>query len=384
MTLVLALGVAPGARAAAPGASPHSVAGLGRAGVLAAPSGIALDPQGDLFIADTNHCRILVVPAHRARLFGLVRPAHRPSTVAGGSCRGRGGIGFPTGVAVDAHGDVFIAVPTRQRVLELRAGSRQPIPFAGSGNPGPGPSGALATQGSLNQPTGLVVDDAGDLFIADTGDCQVQMVPSADTTRLGQVLQAGHLLTVAGTGVCGSAGRGGPAVRGQLDAPDAVAVDTGGDLFIADRGDDDILEVSARSGTAYGVPTTAGALTVLAGMGGHGPYLADGLSATSVVAELNDPEGVAVNSQGTLFITDGVMHCIRVVPDSTTTVFGRSMQGGDMYTLAGALPVGDATGAGDGTRWVGGHLDVPDGIAVGSSGAVVFSDRGTNHLEEIS
>lgn len=384
MTLVLALGVAPGARAAAPRAAPHAVAGLGGAGVLAAPGGIALDRQGDLFIADTDHCRILVVPAHRARLFGLIRPARRPATVAGGTCRDRGGIGFPTGVAVDAHGDVFIAIPARQRVLELRAGSRRPVTFAGSGNPGPGPSGALAAQGSLNQPTGLAVDDAGDLFIADTGDCQIQMVPSAQTTGFGQELQAGHLVTVAGTGTCGSAGRNGPAGRGQLDAPDAVAVDAGGDLFIADRGDNDVLEVSARSGTAYGVPTTAGALTVIAGMGGHGPYLADGLSATSVVAELNDPEGVAVSSQGTLFIADGVMHCIRVVPDSTISVFGRSMQGGDMYTLAGALPVGDAAGAGDGTRWIGGHLDVPDGIAVSSSGAVVFSDRGTNHVEEIS
>ena len=119
-------------------------------------------------------------------------------------------------------------------------------------------------------------------------------------------------------------------------------------------------------------------------MGMYGPYLIDGLSATSVASELNDPEGIAVSAQGNLYVTDGDMHCIRVVPDSTSTVFGRTMAGGNLYTLAGALPITQkGQPAGDRTQWVLTHMSVPTGVSVSPSGFVYFSDRDDNQVRVI-
>jgi trimeric autotransporter adhesin len=196
-------------------------------------------------------------------------------------------------------------------------------------------------------------------------------------------MEADHLYTVAGTGACGSSARGGAAPSAEVDDPVAVAVDATGDLFIADRGDDDVLEVPVATGKYYGTSIGADDLDVIVGMGGNGPYLEDGLFATSEASELNDPEGVAVGKTGTLFITDGAMHCLRVVPSITSDVFGKTMGGGDMYTLAGALTFQNASGSGNGTRWIRAHMDVPVGVAVTASGRVYFSDRGLDQVREL-
>ena len=82
----------------------------------------------------------------------------------------------------------------------------------------------------------------------------------------------------------------------------------------------------------------------MGGSGSYGPYLADGLPANGPTAELNDPRGLAVGPTGALFVTDGFMHVIRVVPSTTGPLLGRTMKAGDLYTAAGALPVSDARG----------------------------------------
>jgi DNA-binding beta-propeller fold protein YncE len=197
-------------------------------------------------------------------------------------------------------------------------------------------------------------------------------------------MTAGVIYTVAGDGVCGSANRGGGALSAQVWDPVAVAVDQAGDLFIADNGDQSVLEVPTHQGTYYGTPIGAGDLQTIVGMGMYGPYLIDGLSATSVASELNDPEGLAVSSQGTLYITDGDMHCIRVVPTVTLRQFGRTMTAGNLYTLAGALPITrKGQPAGDGTQWILTHMGVPIGVAVSPSGSVYFSDRDDNLVRVI-
>ena len=162
-------------------------------------------------------------------------------------------------------------------------------------------------------------------------------------------------------------------------------VDLSGDVYIAGNGDQTVVEVPVRSGNYYGTSIGAGDAQVIIGLVGDGntPYLSDGLPATSVVSELNDPEGLAVTPSGVLFVTDGTMHCIRVVPNITTDIFGRVMDGGDLYTLAGALPVSNSLGLGDGTKWILTKMGIPYGIAVTASGAVVFSDEGTGQVREI-
>jgi NHL repeat-containing protein len=350
---------------------------------LSAPAGIALGAAGDVFVADSGHCRVVVVPLHTSTRYGVHLHAGHAATLAGGRCTGAGTFGHPTGVAVDAQGDVYVAEATDQRVQVVRT-TGAVATVAGTGRAGFDGDGLGATAAELDQPTGIALDGAGDLFIADTANCRVRVVPAADTTLFGQAMTAGHLYSVAGTGVCGSTGQGGPIGQAELWNPVAVTVDPAGDLLVADSGDQSVLLASARGGTYYGTAVSAGDIgVVVGGTGTYGPYLADGLPATGVAAEVNDPRGLAVGPTGALFLTDGFMHVIRVVPATTGTLLGRAMSGGDLYTAAGALPVTTPEGAGDGTRWVLARLGTPSGIAVTATGSVYFSDAALDHLRVI-
>jgi hypothetical protein len=375
-----------GAAGAEGGAAPAVRTVVGP-GTLDGPAGIALDAAGNLFVADRGHCRVLVLPARAGVLDALhVRPGHT-ATVAGGSCTGPGAIGHPSDVAVDSRGDVFIAEATAQRVQEVRSGSRGVVTVAGTGSGGFNGNGLAATSSELDQPTGVAVDGAGDLFIADTANCRVRVLPAASTTTLfGQAVTAGHLFTVAGTGVCGSAGQGGPVQSAQLWNPVAVTLDAAGDLLVADIGDQSVLLVPAGAGGSfYGTAVGAGDLgTVVGGTGSYGPYLADGLPANGPTAELNDPRGLAVGPTGALFVTDGFMHVIRAVPAVNETLFGRVMNAGDLYTVAGALPVATAAGSNDGTRWVVAQMGTPVGIAISASGALFYADAGLSRVRVIA
>jgi NHL repeat len=343
--------------------------------VLDTPGGLALDAAGDLFIADTGHCRVLVLPARAGTRYGLHLHPGRVATVAGRSCAGTGSIGHPSAVAVDTRGDVYIAEATAQRVQVVRPAGRDVITVAGTGRAGFNGDGLAGTASELDEPTGVAVDAAGDVFIADTANCRVRALPAASTTLFGQAVTAGHLFTVAGTGVCGSEGQGGPVAAAQLWNPVAVAVDSAGDLLVADDGDQSVLLAAARSGTFYSSGIDAGDIgVVVGGTGGYQPYLADGVPATGVAAELNDPRGIAVGPTGALFVTDGRMQAIRVVPSHTGTLFGRTMSVGDLYTVAGALPIANAEGPGDGTRWVLTPMTTPVGLAVSPSGNLFYSD----------
>ncbi|HVT41809.1 MAG TPA: NHL repeat-containing protein, partial [Acidimicrobiales bacterium] len=149
---------------------------------LESPGGLALDTAGDLFVADTGHCRVLVVPAQSAFRYGRQLQAGRVVTVAGGSCTGAHAMGRPSGLAVDLHGDLYVAEATAQRVQEIRAdGTAGLFTVAGSG---------------LDQPTSVAVDGSGDVFIADTAHCRVVALPARDTMLFGQVVRAGQLSTV--------------------------------------------------------------------------------------------------------------------------------------------------------------------------------------------
>jgi sugar lactone lactonase YvrE len=361
------------ADAASAAPSVHTV--LGPA-VVSSPAGLALDTAGDLFVADSGHCRVLVVPAKAGMRYGIRMRPGRVATVAGGSCSGPGGIGHPSGAAVDAQGDLFIAEATAQRVQELRPASRSaPVTLAGTGRAGFNGDGLAASTSELNQPASVAVDAAGDLYIADTANCRVRVLPAATTTLFGQSMVPGRLYTVAGTGVCGTTGQGGPAAAAELWSPVAVTTDSSGDLLVADTGDHSVLLAAAHAGSYFGTNISTGAIAVVVGgTGSYGPYLADGLSATGPAAELNDPRGLAIGPSGALFVTDGFMHAVRVVPTSDETLFGRAMTAGDLYTAAGAVPVSSRAGLGDGTRWELAHLGTAAGVAVAASGTMYVAD----------
>ena len=184
--------------------SVSTVAGTSATSNLSSPGGIALDQSGDLFIADTNHCRVLLVPSHSGHLYGISVTANRPVTLVGGTCGARSGPGYPTGVAVDSAGTLYIAEATSERVQAIHSGSHSLVTVAGNGTAGFNGNGLVATSSQLNKPFGVGVDAAGDLLIADTANCRVRVVPTASGVHFSQSMLAGHLYSVAGSGTCGS------------------------------------------------------------------------------------------------------------------------------------------------------------------------------------
>lgn len=309
--------------------------------LLNTPRLIAVDNAGRLFIADTNNHRIRQVDTQ-----GTI------TTVAGdgiGSYSGDGGpaasaaLLYPSGVAVDNAGDLFIADSGNNRVRKVSVGGAIST-VAGNGTPGYSGDGGPATSAALNDPYGVAVDNAGNLFIADSGN-----------NRIRKVNPAGAITTVAGNGVAGQSGDGGSALTAELDQPHGIAVDAAGNLFIADWWNDQVRKVSS-----------AGAITTIAG-GGGGGYLGDGGPATSAL--LYFPAAVAVDKEGNIFIGDSANNAIRMVnPAGTiTTVAGNG-------TFGYSGDDGSATTA---------ELGQPQGVAVDNAGDLLISDTLNNRIREV-
>jgi sugar lactone lactonase YvrE len=187
---------------------------------LNGPSGVAVDAAGNLFIADTDNNRIR-----------KVTPSGIISTVAGSGSQGFSGDGgqailarlyWPTDVRVDAAGNLFIADYSNNRIRKVTPGGIIST-VAGNGTWGFSGDGGQATSARLGHPTSIAVDAAGNLFIAD-----------ADNQRVRKVTPGGIISSVAGNGSEGFSGDGAQATLAQLAYPVGVAVDSTGNLFISD------------------------------------------------------------------------------------------------------------------------------------------------------
>lgn len=252
---------------------------------LDAPSAVAVDGAGNLFIADSaNYC------IRRVDTNGII------TTTAGNGTNGYSGDGgaatnaelaLPTGVAVDTSGNIFI-VDEDSGVIRKVDANGVITTVAGNGSWGYSGDGGAATNAQLNAPLGAAVDNVGDLFIADSANCCVRKV---DTN--------GIITTVAGNGTNGYSGDGGAATNAMLALPAGVTVDDAGNLFIADAGTNRVRKVDAD-----------GTITTVAGTGTAG-YSGDGDTATG--AQLNVPSGVALDAGGNLFIADESNNVVRKV-----------------------------------------------------------------------
>ena len=243
---------------------------------LALPSGIALDSSGNLYIADSQECRVRKVAAAT----GTITTIAGGATNAGGFPNGNTGDGGPatsaqlngpSGVAVDAAGNVFIADTYNMVIRGVSAATGMINRIAG-GSVGYVGDGGPAILAGLKMPTGVALDSAGNLYIADQGNNAVRKVTAATSI----------ITTIAGNGVAGYSGDGGPAARAQLNQPASVAVDSNGNVYICDEGNSAIRKVTAGTGV----------ITTIAGNGTLG-FSGDGGPATA--AELAHPFGVATD-----------------------------------------------------------------------------------------
>jgi sugar lactone lactonase YvrE len=309
---------------------------------LETPSGIAVDGQGDVFIADDLDSRVREVT-----------PAGIITTVAGNGSYGFGGDGGPakaailsgpTGVAVDLAGNLYISDTNNNRVRKV--GTNQVISTVlGTGVAGSGldqlahPRGLAVNAGGLyvadtdnnriewqlqpansvltlsvgSHPRGVALDPAGDLYIADTGTNRVRVITSSQRERPG-----------AGTTAAGFSGDGGQATAAELNAPEAVAVDGQGNVTIADTGNN-------RVRRAIEGP-------VLTAAAGNGIYGNSGDGGPAIQAMLGHPTGIAVNQAGDLYISDPDNFRMRKVShDGIITTFANRAGGALAFGPQGNL-----------------------------------------------
>ena len=250
--------------------------------------------------------------------------------------------------------------------------------MAGNGSPGFSGDAGPAAQAELSAPADMALGSQGNLMIADTGHERVRVVAGESGTFFGRAMTAGDIYTVAGTGVGGFSGNGGPAVHARLDRPTGVALDAAGNVLISDSFNERIRVLAAATGTFYGQAMTTGHIYTIAGTGTQG-FSGDGGPATA--AELDTPLRATVDAAGNVLVSDSFNERIRVVAAASGTFYGRAMTAGDIYTIAGN---GTAGFSGDGGPATAAGLYKPLRVLVDAAGNLVFCDERDNRIRVVA
>ncbi len=327
-----------------PGASGDG--GLAVNASLSDVSGIAVDKAGVVYIADSSNRRVR-----------RVTPDGTITTVAGNGVQGFSGdgglateamLGRPVDVAVDAAGNLYIADSVNQRIRRVDTNGFITT-IAGNGLAGYSGDGGLATHASMQFPVGLTVDQLGNVYFAD-----------GNNNRIRKVSASGVITTVAGGGTGRFSGDGGTAIAAALDVPEDVAIDSAGNLYIADAGNNRVRRVDST-----------GTITTIAGTGEDGFSGDDG---SGLQAMLNFPWGLALDASGNVYVADRVNNRIRritvasttappsiesnavvngasftanqaVAPGAIVSIFGTNLSANDAGATSGTLPtaIGDTS-----------------------------------------
>jgi sugar lactone lactonase YvrE len=323
---------------------------------------------------------------------------HAVTTVAGGGPNGakatQASIGQPMGMASDKTGNVYIVVPSSNRVYKLTPAGTLAV-FAGTGAAGNSGDGGPAVNAELNGPQSVAVDPSGNVFIADTGNWTLREVdaktgviatPDYETMYIDNINRifidaSGHVFLVdwrycvvdedveTANGIdwvktvvggpdtdCGFQGDGGPATKAQISNPLGIFVDGSGNVFLADTNNNVIREVIGQTGI----------IQTVAGNGTQG-YSGDGKAATS--AELNKPMGVWEDGSGNLFIADTGNNVVRKVAS------------GKISTIAGNSKPGYG---GDGGLAISATLNGPSGILLDANQNILIADELNSVIRQVA
>ena len=319
--------------------------GLATSAQLSRPSGVAIDTNGNLYIADEYNDSIRKVNVTTGNI----------STVAGNGSSGYAGDGGlatnarlndPSRLTIDASGNIYIADTGNYRIRKVDAVTGIISTVAGNGSEGFSGDGGLAINAQLGSGWwyGLAVDTHKNIYIADYKNDRIRKVDA----------NTGLISTIAGGGT-GDLGDGGAASNAQLDRPADVALDTNGNIYIADTHNGLIRKVDIATGT----------ISTVAGDGGSG----DGGPATD--ARLYSPFGIAVGANGDFYISDSSYDRVRKV-DNTT---------GYISTIAGNGTSGDS---GDGGPATSAQLYDPDGLAIDANGDIYIADFRNNRIRKLT
>jgi sugar lactone lactonase YvrE len=310
------------------------------------PGGIVADATGNIYVSDNWNRRIRKIDA-----------AHTVSTFAGNAIFGDYGEGLPANAASLGLPDQMVALPdgglvfadyADNRVRRIdRAGLITTV--AGNGEPGGTGDGGPALLAQLSNPYGVAIDPAGNIYVSE-----------ATGQRIRKIAADGTISTVAGTGVPGFSGDGGPALNASLNGPVSLALDPNGNLYVCDFGNLRIRRISPDG--------------IIATVAGNGKAGSTGDGGPATAASINGPWGLAFDAFGSLIFTSNALgvnprggKVRRVRPDGT------------IETIAGT---GDPGAGGDGGLAVDATLNGPDSLAIDSTGAIFVTDR-FNHRVRI-
>ncbi|MFA6545101.1 MAG: immunoglobulin domain-containing protein [Limisphaerales bacterium] len=339
---LLAAPFAPSARAQSTINSFAGLAGVsgsvdagGTAARFNAPSGVAVDGSGNVYVVESanNTVRKITALADVSTLAGL-------AGVAGSTDSTNTAARFktPGGVAVDTSGNVYVADYGNHTIRKIAPDGTVTTLAGLAGSPGTADGTGNAAR--FSSPGGVAVDNSGNVYVADTANCAIRKITSG-----------GVVTTLAGTaGTFGSADGTGTAARFFL--PFGIAVDSSGNVYVADTQNCTLRKI-----------TSSGAVTTLAGSAG----VAGNADGTGAAAQFRSPKGVAVDSTGSLFVADSGNDVIRKVSSA-----------GVVVTLAGTAGVkGSTDGDGATARFRG-----PVGVAVDIAGNIYIADSGNHTIRQ--
>jgi sugar lactone lactonase YvrE len=296
------------------------------------PYGAATDAAGNIYVADYNNHRIRKITP-----LGVVTTFAGSGTAAYTNGTGTGAsFNSPSGVAVDASGNVYVADKLNHRIRQITSGGVVTT-LAGSGTAGFANGTGAAAQ--FSSPTGVAVDASGNVTVADQGN-----------QRIRQITPGGVVTTLAGSGTAGFANGTGTAA--QFNYPFGVAVDASGNVFVGDQNNHRIRQI-----------TSAGVVTTLAGTGTAG-YL----EGAGVSAQFNYPYGVAVDPSGNVYVADYYNYRIRLITPA-----------GMVSTLAGKGTPSFSDGAASNAQF-----NNPISVTIDASGNIYVVDQTNQRIRKIA